>query len=483
MLELPIPPAPGLGTYAPDRTHPSTGTLTLGSTPPPRPPHPPPKPPPGGGPRPNGGGSGDGGDGGSEDLSLARHEFGDTRHRTVTYRATATTRHREYFPHEVTRDPAAISVDGPAITVDVPSSARPAAPVVRYAVSTTRWERPADASQPRRRHGGGVRVYLDRPWYSSGDGELLGVVLADARAYPPTGPVPAPLRPYVTHWGNDPTWESPPLAGPPTPSGPATASRSGLSLAESAGAGAPADALVTVVGHPVAFDAERGLWYCDIQIAPGPTYMPFVRLALARFQPSSLKDCELSRVVTLPFVQLLPDRALTVSGPSAAAPDRVGIRLDGVSYLSSACPPPPDPSGGDVIAVEGILPVPPLVTVAVEQRLPGTGDDAGWRPVPADLPGGVAAEVVAGGAGGGSASGPLWSGHVTLPPHRTPGEFRIVVREYEHQLSDALREYSVTSQPDPSELPPDHKPVPPHTDTYTYHPGSGRLVFVETIAV
>jgi hypothetical protein len=31
----------------------------------------------------------------------------------------------------------------------------------------------------RTRSGGGLRVYLDRPWYSSGADELLGVVLED----------------------------------------------------------------------------------------------------------------------------------------------------------------------------------------------------------------------------------------------------------------------------------------------------------------
>ena len=28
-----------------------------------------------------------------------------------------------------------------------------------------------------KRTGGGLRIYMDRPWYSSGDGELLGVVV------------------------------------------------------------------------------------------------------------------------------------------------------------------------------------------------------------------------------------------------------------------------------------------------------------------
>jgi hypothetical protein len=53
---------------------------------------------------------------------------------------------------------------------------------------------------------------------------------------------------------------------------------------------------------------ERQLWYADIEIDAGPSYLPFVRLALVRYQPTSLPDAHLSRVVLAEFVQLTPDR-------------------------------------------------------------------------------------------------------------------------------------------------------------------------------
>jgi hypothetical protein len=43
-----------------------------------------------------------------------------------------------------------------------------------------------------------------------------------------------------------------------------------------------------VAGHAVSFDAERQLWFCDIDIDMGDAYYPFIRLALARFHPKSL---------------------------------------------------------------------------------------------------------------------------------------------------------------------------------------------------
>lgn len=111
-----------------------------------------------------------------------RHEFGDTRHRYVRYTPTATTRFREYFPPEITNVPALVTSTGDSVTVDVPSSARPASPDVRYIVPTWEWKTerlPVDGrlAVRRVRTGGGLRVYLGRPWFSSGPDELLGVVV------------------------------------------------------------------------------------------------------------------------------------------------------------------------------------------------------------------------------------------------------------------------------------------------------------------
>jgi hypothetical protein len=121
-----------------------------------------------------------------------RHEFGDTKHRRVTYHALATTRFREYFPREITDEPTLITHAGPQLELNVRSSRRPDPPEVLYVVPTWTWHgrtvrglttgarsRRAPSTFVRTRTGGGLRVYLDRPWYSSGAGELLGVVLED----------------------------------------------------------------------------------------------------------------------------------------------------------------------------------------------------------------------------------------------------------------------------------------------------------------
>ncbi len=110
-----------------------------------------------------------------------KHEFGDTRHRYVDYTATATTRFREYFPTVITDDPDLVTTVGDPLQLNIPSSRRPDPPDIRYIVPTWTWttdEIGAGSFGVRRvRSGGGLRVYLGRPWYSSGPDELLGVVV------------------------------------------------------------------------------------------------------------------------------------------------------------------------------------------------------------------------------------------------------------------------------------------------------------------
>ena len=125
---------------------------------------------------------------------------GRTRYRRVHYRAVGLTRFAEYFPDgtdQLTRasDP---------VTVDVPASARPDTPWVRAIVPTFSWSRGVAGGVPQSvRRGNGLRIYLDRPWHSSGGGELLGVVVLPPASQQNPDPL-ATVGPYVTRYGSDP---------------------------------------------------------------------------------------------------------------------------------------------------------------------------------------------------------------------------------------------------------------------------------------
>jgi len=295
------------------------------------------------------------------------HEFGDTKFRLIRYTLRGTTRFREYLPgalyeqrDEVTRvgpiaqgpamivgaddDPGAPvlrAASGTGQATIVRASAPPDVPRVMYTVPTFRWlDAPSGAGANARldtsRLGNGLRVWLDRPWFSSGDGELLGVViLGDDR---PFTDISQAMVPLVTQWGLDPLWDTVlPKARTRVADFGARVTDEQVTLRErdEAEAGVamtvqpllharvtdfPAlvldemvllqelNATVRVIGHRVRWDETRRLWYCDIELDPGRSYMPFVRLALVRYQPNALPKAKISKVVLAEFAQVLPRR-------------------------------------------------------------------------------------------------------------------------------------------------------------------------------
>lgn len=118
-----------------------------------------------------------------------RQEFGDTKHRMVTYKPLATTRFREYMPSAIALDTNKLTRLGTGPEVNVLSTKRPDPPKVLYCVPSFSWpdetKTMVDGEVRSVRKGGGIRVYLDRPWYSSGNGELLGVVLYTGKTFTP----------------------------------------------------------------------------------------------------------------------------------------------------------------------------------------------------------------------------------------------------------------------------------------------------------
>lgn len=63
-----------------------------------------------------------------------------------------------------------------------------------------------------------------------------------------------------------------------------------------------------MLGYQPESSPDRGLWFVEIARDPGTAFWPFVRLAVDRYQPSSLAGLHLSPVVKCDFVQLPPNR-------------------------------------------------------------------------------------------------------------------------------------------------------------------------------
>jgi hypothetical protein len=393
---------------------------------------------------------------GSLQVHAALHLFGDTRHRMVSYTFRATTRFREYFHPELLKPAFPTddggSVVGPETVVDVPSSAPPAPPVVHSVIPLFRWDFGTEAEQPMaRRHTrrAGVRIYLERPWYSSGDGELLGVLLAPAGNddFEPR-PKDESGYPFVSKVGADPIWKSTPVEhralqflaldnllhafGADNRKQPGRPAATPVFLPLESAPGKPT---VLVVGYEPQFNATRGLWYVDVAIDPGKTFWPFVRLAVCRYQPSSVAGCHLSAPVRCDFVQLPPERTTSVNRTDdrhvrVVVSGTVGVR--GALQATGA--------GQSVLDQIGIN---RTVVARLQKRDPLIDTDLGWQTV-------ATKELIIRGMGA-NESEVAWVGELDagqVVPLRRPATasesgWRVTVEEWEQLPGDPPAPYEI----------------------------------------
>lgn len=330
-----------------------------------------------------------------------------------------------YVPGPVARSSSASGqANRRKVSVGVPSSARPLPPQVEWIIPTFAWNTPSGQQYSSTREGRGLRIYLARPWFSSGLDEDLGVVLLPARGDN------AVRTSYVTRWGLDPT-----TTGADVPAGnpgmqfpresPYTsnnfprdshfdgyATARDVTLAEF---GAAVDVVRYRVGQYDAtgtvsgYDADRDLWFVDMVLDTGNAYRPFLQLALARYQALSTGTLQLSPVVLADVVQLDPDRTATLLMLNQGAIRHTArVTLAGPTYRAN------DLGAG------------PARVVAVLERYVGndlarSADSAAWEQVSETV---LAGEVSRQGLGS-------WRADVSVPADRRLGQYRIALEEYE----------------------------------------------------
>jgi hypothetical protein len=115
--------------------------------------------------------------------------------------------------------------------------------------------------------GQAVRVWLRGPWFTTGNGELLGVLVGERE----DGPLNEVARDALSPLG---------------PSGPVTVDD--FPNAVDTRATLPGHPGVGVAGHEVRFDADRNLWFADVAISADLGYRSFIKLAFVRYQPVSI---------------------------------------------------------------------------------------------------------------------------------------------------------------------------------------------------
>lgn len=302
----------------------------------------------------------------------------------------------------------------------LPAGARPQPPDVAAVVPAFAWNPAPTATTASgrvtsTRSSASLRVYLERPWFTSGLEEDLAVLVR-----PRTGG--AAVSDFVSRWGGDPavtgggslpaSW---PRAADFTN---AAGTVTGVRLAE--GSALRVDLVRYPVGRKagdgslIGWDAERDQWYADIDVDIDDAYRPFLRLALARYQAGAPRDLRLSPVTLLDVVQLDPARTATVALRRAP---RVGYQADvtltGPTYLRNR------------------LGAGPGKTYLVHERLsdddtPGSGAVL-WQEV---------ARVEASGRYSGGEG--RWTGKIGLGSSVGGGRHRLVIEQYEEWRTDGL---------------------------------------------
>ncbi|MBR0731087.1 hypothetical protein JQ636_40530 [Bradyrhizobium japonicum] len=314
---------------------------------------------------------------------LARHEFGDTRHRRVTYQLVATTRFKEYFPESITRDTQNIVRTSTFKDIIVQNSTRPPALEITRIVPAFKLERDFQLTSSART-GGWLRVYLGPQWFATGEAEALAVI-----GQPVAGADPIHATSSSTSRNTI------------RPKGP-----------EAITVARPDQPSVEVFPFPVHHDPELGLWYSDLAFDVTGSYFPFIGLRLARFQEHSLPGIQLSSVVEAGLYQLLPDRTVSMARriDDQLNKRRIDIAVSGTSAPAAAL------SSGPRLTYS--------IEIDIEERALGGPDDQrdkdlGWKRSAAVVPVVDTAPAPA-----------LWKGHVLLPLVADMDR-RIVIKEFE----------------------------------------------------
>jgi hypothetical protein len=240
--------------------------------------------------------------------------FSDTRYRRVELAMTGVSRYENVIAEKQHSTSATRK-----ILYDFPSTAPPPVPNVEYILPTFEWQFTKKFHQCTQTRKCGLAVMLNRPWFSSGEGEQLAVLLpASSQCGPAKIPSPKtlqlpalypPLLPHspngvedtVSAWGSHPIWNF------------AETSTMSISLENASSCNSVAvngQSFNFALFDPV-YDPVEDRWYCNLSFSEPPVYGTLLRLILARYQPHSASPgISLSAPSIVDFALLNPKRVV-----------------------------------------------------------------------------------------------------------------------------------------------------------------------------
>jgi hypothetical protein len=289
-----------------------------------------------------------------------RHEFPATKHYAAKYVMVATTRYREYYDPKLIAKSENITIKSEESEVfHILNTNPPPVPEFVYVIPILIWEDAVvtpsyaviNGATIGRKVRRGLRVYMRRSWYASGEDERLGLVFAPKSTSTSTMFDADPENQIpVTQWGTNPIWHTTPIKRQPTVDDAyvdpnmrfegikvAKTSTTALLAAQRDDAAADASAsgktedsplekfreadkqvmlapeqiqLVDVAAFDVHCDLDKDLLYADVEFKETDSYSPMVKMALARIQPHSAPYAHLSPVTNWVFHAIAPARTI-----------------------------------------------------------------------------------------------------------------------------------------------------------------------------
>lgn len=265
-----------------------------------------------------------------------------------------------------------------------------------------------------------LRIRMRRPWYSSGEGERLGIVLwppdilkeriapsgaSVARDYDTERNERAdiamanfsdedlgPGGDFITRWGLDPTkgsgelgWLVPPTAfadlasaaiddgtcDPDLSQGPVYVPRASIPIPVDDGDAKRQTSLeASLLTFVPRFDVDHENWFCDVELKVGTAPEPFIRLGLVRYQPFAPAALRVSEPI-VEWAQVPQDRLAVVS-IDTKNPKLVEVVVSGTGSTHGVRP----PNGYDPARVESLTQRPMMKVTMMKRRSDGVCDVA-----------------------------------------------------------------------------------------------------------
>lgn len=329
-------------------------------------------------------------------------DFKDNKARLIKLALRAVSRFTEFYPPPDAKNAVEAAKTPEFETHDskndralwIPATTRPAQPVVDRILPVFTWSRHEERHHGVRaivyRRNVALRIFLKRPWHSSGQGELLGVVCWPPNIFDGTNSagqdaiakdmakctlldrlapnIVDPKSEFLSRWGADPVHLSGGLSELiPLREFRFAFKRIGhlqLPIHDDYPMGVPKldiergcpneppvehpptpknSVEVALAAYYPVLEPQRGeTWYCDVPLDPSKSYFPFVRLGLARYQEHALENLELSYPVA-EWAQIPPRREARVE---LLSEHEILVVVTGVGYHATNSDELPDGTEG-----------------------------------------------------------------------------------------------------------------------------------------